>query len=172
MLENARQIYHVIKETFNGIVHNIDSDSDCVNAESNQSTMSCMWFDLNKNASQISTADRLQDLTKVDLLEFKFRVLVADPVQFLKHGHRIMINAANKYDLGRLYLGIGVAILAAAALVPCITSVTQASWVFLSACFMTFLYGIMMFASSFVEEEHNFWYWIASGCCGWLFLRK
>lgn len=84
----------------------------------------------------------------------------------------MMSNAANKYDLRRLYLGIGITVMTAAALVPCIASVTQANCVFLSACFLTFLYGIMMFASSFVEEEHNFWYWIASSCCGWLFFRK
>lgn len=83
----------------------------------------------------------------------------------------MMTNAVSKYDLGRLYAGIGITVVAAAALVPCIVSVTRKNWVFVSACFITFLYGIMMFASSFVEEEHNFWYWIASSCCGWLFLR-
>jgi hypothetical protein len=29
----------------------------------------------------------------------------------------------------------------------------------------------MMFASSYVEEEHNFWYWIASGWFFALFLK-
>lgn len=83
----------------------------------------------------------------------------------------MMSNAASEYDLRRLYAGIGITVVAAAALVPCIVSVTRENCVFVSACFITFLYGIMMFASSFVEEEHNFWYWIASSCCGWLFLR-
>jgi len=32
---------------------------------------------------------------------------------------------------------------------------------------MVMAYTIMMFASSYVEEEHNFWYWVASG---WFFL--
>lgn len=83
-----------------------------------------------------------------------------------------MSNAASKYDLKRLHLGIGITVGAAAVLVPCMASVTQANCVFISTCFITFLYGIMMFASSFVEEEHNFWYWAVSSGCGWLFLRK
>lgn len=28
---------------------------------------------------------------------------------------------------------------------------------------VTSLYGVMMFASSYVEEEQQFWYWITSG---------
>jgi len=30
---------------------------------------------------------------------------------------------------------------------------------------VTIAYGIMMFASSYVEEEQQFWYW---ACSGWL----
>jgi len=37
---------------------------------------------------------------------------------------------------------------------------------------VTLLYGIMMFASSFVEEEHNFWYWAATGWLALLSLRR
>ena len=76
MLQNARQVYKVVKETSNEIVHNKDSESECVRAESKQKTMSCMWSDITKDESQISTADMLQDLTNVDLLELSFRFLM------------------------------------------------------------------------------------------------
>lgn len=32
------------------------------------------------------------------------------------------------------------------------------------------LYSVLMFASSYVEEEHNFWYWAASGWFFYLFI--
>jgi len=35
----------------------------------------------------------------------------------------------------------------------------------LAFAFVTIAYGFMMFASSYVEEEQQFWYWI---CSGWL----
>lgn len=76
MLQNARQIYNVVKETSNEIVNYGDSDSECAKAGTKQKTISCMWFDITKNASEISTADKLEDLTKVDVLELRYRVLM------------------------------------------------------------------------------------------------
>ena len=37
---------------------------------------------------------------------------------------------------------------------------------------MTTAYGIMMFASSYVEEEQHFWYWIASAWIAWQYLKR
>ena len=34
------------------------------------------------------------------------------------------------------------------------------------------LYGIMMFASSYVEEEQHFWYWISSAWLLWLYMTR
>ena len=34
---------------------------------------------------------------------------------------------------------------------------------------ITVSYGVMMFASSFVEEEQHFWYWSASGWLAYLY---
>lgn len=67
MLQNARQIYNIAKETSNEIVHGRGSGSEGVKTEPEQKTMSCMWSDITKNASQTGNADMLQDLTKVDI---------------------------------------------------------------------------------------------------------
>lgn len=37
---------------------------------------------------------------------------------------------------------------------------------------MAIAYAVMMFASSFVEEEQHFWYWVASGWFMALFLKE
>src|SRR5690606_30405751 len=41
-----------------------------------------------------------------------------------------------------------------------------------SFVFTTILYGITMFASSFVEEEHHFWYWTASAWAVILLIKE
>lgn len=72
MLQNARQIYNIAKET----LHNGGSDSEGAKTVPQQKTMSCMWSDITENASQISNADMLQDLTKVDIFELRLGVLM------------------------------------------------------------------------------------------------
>lgn len=76
MLQNARQIYNIAKETSSEIIHDRGSGSEGAKTEPVQKTMSCMWSDITKNASQIGNADMLQDLTKVDILELRIRVLI------------------------------------------------------------------------------------------------
>lgn len=67
---------------------------------------------------------------------------------------------ASNYDMRKLILGPAIAavacVLATTALVWTGTSDAQSLLVFGA---ITLAYGIMMFASSYVEEEQHFWYW-------------
>lgn len=72
-------------------------------------------------------------------------------------------------------MGLGTALIFVAFvvsmtyLVPMLDgSITAAS----SFAFTTILYGVTMFASSFVEEEHHFWYWVASAWAMILLLKE
>lgn len=59
----------------------------------------------------------------------------------------------------KLYAGQALALVSISLAVFSAASVLGKSQVF---ALITLLYSIMMFASSYVEEEHNFWYWAAS----------
>lgn len=59
----------------------------------------------------------------------------------------------------KLYAGQALALVSIALAVFSAASVLGKTQVF---ALITLLYSIMMFASSYVEEEHNFWYWAAS----------
>ena len=84
-----------------------------------------------------------------------------------------MSNAASKYDIPRLHFSLGIAILAnVTALAACTTWTTIANPALVWIYSLALLYGIMMFTSSYIEEEHHFWYWVASSWCGWLFLKE
>lgn len=77
-----------------------------------------------------------------------------------------MSSTASNYDLAKL--GSGVALSAVAFLLVLVTVTPSLSTPTLAGLFFTLvtvLYGIMMFASSFVEEEQHIWYW---GASGWL----
>ena len=84
-----------------------------------------------------------------------------------------MSSTASNYDLPRLGIGIG---LAASATVVGIATVFAALFegqvIGLWALLVSVAYGLMMFASSYVEEEQHFWYWVSSSWLGWLLLKR
>lgn len=85
-----------------------------------------------------------------------------------------MSNMASNYDMPKLILGqvvaVAACILATTALYLYSTGTTYArSLVVFSA--ITLAYGIMMFASSYVEEEQHFWYWVTSAWMASLILK-
>lgn len=73
-----------------------------------------------------------------------------------------MSSAAGSYDVSRLAFG---SVLSAVALVLAIASSTSLwppSTAGIYCTTLSLLYGIIMFASSYVEEEQHFWYWATS----------
>lgn len=71
-----------------------------------------------------------------------------------------MSSTASNYDMTRLISGGATAILAVVlALTATISSTRGSAGALISFALITLLYGIMMFASSYVEEEQHFWYW-------------
>lgn len=84
-----------------------------------------------------------------------------------------MSNTASNYNVQRLQIGIGLATLALiTGLATASATLFEAKVTGLWFSNLTILYSIMMFASSYVEEEHHFWYWASSGWLAWLFLRQ
>jgi ethanolaminephosphotransferase len=71
-----------------------------------------------------------------------------------------MSSTASNYDMTKLYAGQAIAVVSVVLAVFTAFPVLGKSPLF---ALITLLYSIMMFASSYVEEEHNFWYWAASG---------
>jgi ethanolaminephosphotransferase len=84
-----------------------------------------------------------------------------------------MSSTASNYDVSRLVSGI---VLAAISLLLVVLSVwrhpllTQLDG--MSFSLILTLYGTMMFASSYVEEEQHFWYWVTGGWVAYQSFRK
>ena len=84
-----------------------------------------------------------------------------------------MSSTASNYDMGKLVAGQAVTLLSVFLAMyysfPIFGQSPLASTVF---ALITLTYGTMMFASSYIEEEHNFWYWAASGWITILIFKK
>ena len=84
-----------------------------------------------------------------------------------------MSSTASNYDVASLYVGIGMAAVAFLSTVGATFGYfSGAGSVGIWTAMVAVLHGVMMFASSFVEEEQHFWYWVASGWFAWLLLKK
>jgi ethanolaminephosphotransferase len=79
-----------------------------------------------------------------------------------------MSSTASNYDVPKLILGLSLALLAT-LLASVVAFPTLALSLLTSSPLIVtgLLYGVMMFASSYVEEEQHFWYWAATA---WLAL--
>lgn len=80
-----------------------------------------------------------------------------------------MSRMASNYNLFWLFAGQGVILLAALFAVGAIPTrlVSESSVGTAALATITVAYGIMMFASSYVEEEQHFWYWATTA---WFFV--
>ncbi|KAL2809023.1 alkaline-phosphatase-like protein [Aspergillus granulosus] len=94
-------------------------------------------------------------------------------LQFLQASQEVMSSAASNYDLRYLFLGIcmaGVAVLLSLPATHEALRRYQLPRLYLGASILS--YGIMMFASSYVEEEQQFWYWVFTGWVFYLHVRS
>ena len=94
-------------------------------------------------------------------------------LQFCRAAQEIMSSTASNYDVPRLALGTILAItsfcLALITLYPGLKSISAPGFSF---ALTVNLYGVLMFASSYVEEEHHFWYWSTSAWSFYLFISS
>lgn len=84
-----------------------------------------------------------------------------------------MSTTASNYNVSFLYTGIAIALFI--DLVNLITNFglfvkagSSGVWTF----FAIIAYGVVMFASSFIEEEQHFWYWTTSAWISWLAIKQ
>ena len=153
---NAQQLLNTVQATFPG--SNFDSDvidSSCASgAYSGIEGAQCAW----SQALHLSRTEELNDAFSSAGPAFQ---------QVSKIAQEVMSSTASNYDVFRLGLGLFVTGIAASLVLPDVyRECARSTYTGVFLTLMMIGYGSMMFASSYVEEEQQFWYWI---CSGWLF---
>lgn len=83
-----------------------------------------------------------------------------------------MSSTASNYDVPRLILGTGLAMLSVILTFFTLPDLRPVSPPGIVYFLILVLYSVLTFASSYVEEEHNFWYWATSAWFFYLFVSS
>ncbi|KAH7140582.1 alkaline-phosphatase-like protein [Dactylonectria macrodidyma] len=158
---NARQILNIVTAAFGSELFDSKSTSDPCTLESSEiADLACQWQKLNNQARSLVNAEELN------------QNWVDEMSKWLRRAQDLMSSMASNYNMPRLFIGQGVALIAAVA-----SGISVARLSFYRQgpltplILITVLYGIMMFASSYVEEEQHFWYWTSTVWIAFLGIR-
>jgi len=157
LYENAEQIFHIAEATFPTAFHGETPLDDCTGpALSDAQILACLW-------GQISlTHEHSRD-------EMRYSDAMGDIRLFLIKAQELLRGTASNYDLSAMQLGIALSALALALCLPSfLRHVMAAGLDGIALVGVMLMYAVTMFATSYVEEEHEFWYWVLGG---WLTLQ-
>ncbi|KAK7403190.1 major facilitator superfamily transporter protein [Neonectria punicea] len=161
LIRNARQILNIVTAAFGGELFDPKSAFDpCVLESTEINDLACQWQKIDKQAHSLANAEELNQDWLTDMSEW------------LRRAQDLMSSMASNYDMPRLFLGQGVALLSAVASgVTVVKLGSHRHGLLTPLVLITVTYGIMMFASSYVEEEQHFWYWSSTIWIAYLSVR-
>ncbi|KNG81984.1 GPI ethanolamine phosphate transferase 2 [Aspergillus nomiae NRRL 13137] len=164
LLENAKQLLKTVKGSFPS--YSFEFNLMPANCSSQSLTdierVQCAWFRVLELLNR-SGADYDRGASS----EVESALLL-----FLRSAQGLMSRAASDYNLLRLYIGLSIAGFAISlTFFPVKRLLVNFAPAGIFLGFSILSYSTMMFASSYVEEEQQFWYWVSMGWVVYLHLK-
>ncbi|KAK3374976.1 alkaline-phosphatase-like protein [Podospora didyma] len=162
LMRNAHQILDIIVAVFGSDGFELDPTSEaCAVSKADYQELACEWRDISNAAKSMGATSEIDP------------EWIKSITKWLRKAQGLMSGMASNYDMPRLFLGQVVAVIAVAcAIAAALLCIDDKAASFIPFAGIAIAYGVMMFASSYVEEEHQFWYWATSAWLGILGLKS
>jgi ethanolaminephosphotransferase len=155
--QNAKQLLHIVRakhggDSFDERAHTYaklvgSSKWPCRKPDGDEEGLIFKWADVLAN---LDTGVPDTDPDRAEKTLYKF----------LNTAQDAMSSIASSYNIPRMVAGMAVATVALILAITSLSSIWPPSFAGISFALTCVLYGVMMFASSYVEEEQHFWYWL------------
>ncbi|KAK3313402.1 alkaline-phosphatase-like protein [Apodospora peruviana] len=160
LLRNVHQILDIITAAFGSQIldaSNLTPDR-CAHPKTDYQGLASEWQDISSSSANGDEVDS---------------EWIARTTKWLRKAQSLMSGMASNYDVSRLFLGQAIAIMSVIlAISAAYTSLHSSASSSLPFAGMALAYGIMMFASSYVEEEQHFWYWATTAWLAFLSFKS
>ncbi|EXJ72454.1 uncharacterized protein A1O5_04958 [Cladophialophora psammophila CBS 110553] len=150
---NAEQVLRIAEATFPREFGKMSTSAKCsITDGEDAEILACLWQRVGEEHRAIA-ADESHSIPSTTCLK-----------AFLYKAQNLLSGTASNYDLTSMQAGIGLSVLALALCVPSfIQGILLAGVDGVILLVIMIAYAVTMFASSYVEEEHQFWYWSLAG---------
>jgi ethanolaminephosphotransferase len=155
---NAKQVLVILKASMGeerwlaAVSRHTHRNVDCKSLGDDEEEMSCLWA---RASSTKGTKDE-----KVALSQFLYKTQDA------------LSSTASSYDVPRMVAGVAIASASLILAMLAFPTLWPPSLAGGALTITTLLYGVMMFATSYVEEEQHFWYWMTPAWITFLAIRS
>ena len=146
-------MFVIAEATFSDAFVQYSTVEFCANKPSQDTgRLACAWRECERTLSSVKKGTKSS------------REAIPALLTFLRNAQDVLSGTASNYDLLKMYIGIGVATLALAfAAASSATEIISVGFGGIVMSSIILSYAILIFASSYVEEEQQFWYWALGG---------
>lgn len=158
LVRNVRQILNVVTAAFGNELFDLRSAIDpCALKATDVNELACAWRNISQQAASLVSAAEMD------------QAWFSATSAWLRKAQDLMSSIASNYDMLRLFIGQGLATAAVvSSVVAARLQAARGIGAWMPLLLLTVSYGVMMFASSYVEEEQHFWYWASTLWVAWL----